>query len=815
MKKIFTLVLAFVVANFYNSLFANAPAISITSKTNITSTSATINYSLFSNGKASTYTLMMGTATPLYSGSNGVQSGSAAASFFGTKTFNATALTPNTKYYVQAVASNADGTTYSTLDSFVTTTPPVITLVGEASIGNNANIFYKLNAKGDSTGVTLKFGTSIPLSNTSINLNAFTNTIDTTLMFRLSGLTGLTKVYYQISATNHSGTTNSVIDSIVVGTTSVNPIITNVTVTPSTNNALVNYDGIANAATTQVFITFGITPTLTNNVTGTALTGLDTTNGTGTIIGLTPNTKYYYAVYISNSNGSVQTITDSFTTTSAVTKPNVTTSAATNIAATTATINYSVKCNLAATTTVIKYGTNASNFSNNVAGYYFTVIATNTFQTAFYNITGLVANTKYYYQIVATNAAGSDSSIIDSFATVGITTGLLAYYNFENNSNSYNGVHNLTSATAISPNYGVGKYGQAANFDVGVQAFSNTSLATAFTGVNEFTVCFWEKRTSVTQYATSYELFGSNFFRTRVAPSSYEFGMGVGAASYIADNASSSVTSNWRHVAIVLGNNNSGTRVLRLYFDGIFDREIVATSQSLYKFNNLFTVGSGTDASGNIQTVKYFNGLIDEMYIYNRALNETSIADVMNNALGILPTNITNISVSNNNNVNTLKWTSENEINVSHFNVQYSSNGKDFETIGKVFAGKKEYSFNHTNLSLPSTNYYKLQIVDNDGKISYSKIVKLNITTKQNFTVELQNTIAKGEANLLIQSNTVKALNINIVNIFGKVLQQFSKVVNAGATNISLSTSSLNTGIYFIVVSDNTGNRITEKMLKN
>ncbi|CAF4576832.1 unnamed protein product [Rotaria sp. Silwood1] len=65
-----------------------------------------------------------------------------------------------------------------------------------------------------------------------------------------------------------------------------------------------------------------------------------------------------------------------------------------------------------------------------------------------------------------------------------------------------------------------------------------------------------------------------------------------------------------------------------------------------------------------------------------------------------------------------LNWQTANEVNVSHFNIQRSNNGKEFTTIGKVNAGNKEYSFIDaiSNLELGIRNwYYRLEIVDKDG----------------------------------------------------------------------------------------------------
>jgi hypothetical protein len=51
-----------------------------------------------------------------------------------------------------------------------------------------------------------------------------------------------------------------------------------------------------------------------------------------------------------------------------------------------------------------------------------------------------------------------------------------------------------------------------------------------------------------------------------------------------------------------------------------------------------------------------------------------------------------------------VNWTTANEINVSHFNIQRSSNGKDFINIGKVKANNKNY--NEYSFTDPLTTSY-------------------------------------------------------------------------------------------------------------
>ncbi|MEI6185477.1 MAG: hypothetical protein WCP65_08105, partial [Bacteroidota bacterium] len=106
---------------------------------------------------------------------------------------------------------------------------------------------------------------------------------------------------------------------------------------------------------------------------------------------------------------------------------------------------------------------------------------------------------------------------------------------------------------------------------------------------------------------------------------------------------------------------------------------------------------------------------------------------VSSNSVNVaLPVTLTYFKVQGGKLYNTLSWQTATEINTSHFNIQRSTTGKDFTTIGKVPAkGASEYTFNDNEKSAAKTLYYRLEIVDKDGTISYSEVRELSIINSQ------------------------------------------------------------------------------------
>jgi Secretion system C-terminal sorting domain/PKD-like domain len=140
-----------------------------------------------------------------------------------------------------------------------------------------------------------------------------------------------------------------------------------------------------------------------------------------------------------------------------------------------------------------------------------------------------------------------------------------------------------------------------------------------------------------------------------------------------------------------------------------------------------------------------------------------------------------------------LVWKTFNEINVSRFIVERStSNERLFKAIGSVDAKGNSANYELIDL-LPHTgnNYYRLKILDNDGKFSYSPIRVLNF----NETIKAS----------LFPNPTTDALNVTgdigfkkiiISDVLGKIFA--IKEVKQNTNNVYIDVSFLKAGTYFV-----------------
>lgn len=136
--------------------------------------------------------------------------------------------------------------------------------------------------------------------------------------------------------------------------------------------------------------------------------------------------------------------------------------------------------------------------------------------------------------------------------------------------------------------------------------------------------------------------------------------------------------------------------------------------------------------------------------------------------------------------------------NSSHFDIEHSTNGTNYTSIGKIKAKENSpvvssYSFVHGNPDLTGKNYYRLKQVDLDGKFTYSEIRSVRFNEgKAAVIVALPNPV-KDILQVAVQADDV---SIHISDMNGRIYRR----LNLRAGNHQVNVSNLPTGNYSIVV---------------
>ena len=166
-----------------------------------------------------------------------------------------------------------------------------------------------------------------------------------------------------------------------------------------------------------------------------------------------------------------------------------------------------------------------------------------------------------------------------------------------------------------------------------------------------------------------------------------------------------------------------------------------------------------------------------------------------------------------------LKWTTTKEVNTSYFDVQSSKNADRFEKIGSVKAAanstqKINYQFVDANPTalVSGKIYYRLKMVDRDGKFSYSKIAFVGLPHGENLFTIFPNAV-KDNLFVLYNAQNTSQKEVRIIDQSGRqVYRQQVKPGQAGS-QLSINVSRLHAGSYYLELVTNEGIR-TSKFIK-
>lgn len=222
--------------------------------------------------------------------------------------------------------------------------------------------------------------------------------------------------------------------------------------------------------------------------------------------------------------------------------------------------------------------------------------------------------------------------------------GLIAYYPFNNNTQNEvpnGGAYNLldygtgSDITFVS-NGGV--TGGAINNNNAYQFNNGKSLmATNFFVLLEnnpnqnFSVSYWVWYNSpLPSYAavnTQVEAFSSLFVRGNTTFGTNTTSNGSGAFNLGGNSILTTFSQTWYHMAIVF---DASQQTLTVYRNGSSIGSISTTGSAIYKYNNRFVIGGGSNADGSANSSKSFSGKIDEVYVFNRVLQQLEVTALYN-----------------------------------------------------------------------------------------------------------------------------------------------------------------------------------------
>lgn len=187
-------------------------------------------------------------------------------------------------------------------------------------------------------------------------------------------------------------------------------------------------------------------------------------------------------------------------------------------------------------------------------------------------------------------------------------------------------------------------------------------------------------------------------------------------------------------------------------------------------------------------------------------------------ATGLLPVVLTPLKGYYSHGVSYLFWSSLQESNSSHFEVQRSNDGVSFYNVGKVQAKSSsdtevDYKFAdiHTDAGV---NYYRLKLLDKDGRFQYSNIFMVNVTiTGINVTAVYPEPFAD-RISVSISSELQIRASVKLFDYTGKVLSSQQVMLNKGVTKFTIENLDKLTGGFYLIQVQAGETVVTKKIVK-
>lgn len=253
---------------------------------------------------------------------------------------------------------------------------------------------------------------------------------------------------------------------------------------------------------------------------------------------------------------------------------------------------------------------------------------------------------------------------------------------------------------------------------------------------------------------------------------------------------------------------------------GLIIQNCIATLFDSNQVTNPYYQGFKIDANANGSatiTKNTVTNLRTGQLAYQNLSNASkfTVISITNNSWQTLPVELTNYYAKKNNNQAAIYWATLSETNNSHFTIERSLNGQDFNMLGSIKGAEnstnaQQYEFLDRKPFI-GTNYYRLIQYDLNGESKdYGiKTVKFSLNERDNTTIYPNPSSGK----FIISFNDVipaEKTNISIQDITGKTIYNQLHTVLGSKINVSVAIPN---GYYILKATNSITGDITKKIL--
>ncbi|HMC99032.1 MAG TPA: T9SS type A sorting domain-containing protein [Ferruginibacter sp.] len=182
----------------------------------------------------------------------------------------------------------------------------------------------------------------------------------------------------------------------------------------------------------------------------------------------------------------------------------------------------------------------------------------------------------------------------------------------------------------------------------------------------------------------------------------------------------------------------------------------------------------------------------------------------------VLPVTFTSVRAVRQTDKIKVDWTVENQVNISKYQVERSSDGSHFNAVATQSANNDltgNYTYTDVN-PLNGDNFYRIKSIDKDGKISYSVIVKVRIDAAPEKITVSPNPIVGDDINVTLENIPVGNYSARIINMAGAVIATKYFNHSGGMQVYTIHIAGLPSGIYTLELTQPDNKKLSHKIVK-
>lgn len=181
-----------------------------------------------------------------------------------------------------------------------------------------------------------------------------------------------------------------------------------------------------------------------------------------------------------------------------------------------------------------------------------------------------------------------------------------------------------------------------------------------------------------------------------------------------------------------------------------------------------------------------------------------------------VPVRLKYIKATQQNGSNKLQWSVVCLLDYARFDIQRSDDGVTYTSIYQLQADKTRClaAFEHDDNSGNGRLFYRIRVGDLDGRYYTSKTVIVYGREKGFEITSISPSVVQTGTYLSVSSATTDRVETSIADIKGNIIRRRYYTVQTGNNDLFMDASSLQKGIYFVTLINQSGQKKVSRFIK-